>query len=164
MNSAYREIAERIRHELDDLSHLIDRARDSWESRYRFRNQHNAHLDSVALNLHGFHSGLERLFQLIARHVDGSLPQGDTWHRDLLYQMAEEWDSIRPAVISDVTASSLDEFRRFRHLVRNVYTFNLVPERIEPLIDRLPELWPQLHAELSAFADFLEDVANNQAT
>lgn len=27
------------------------------------------YLDSVALNLHGFYSGLERLFELVARHL-----------------------------------------------------------------------------------------------
>jgi len=42
------------------------------------------YLDSAALNLHGFYSGLERLFELIARHVDGAIPSGETWHRDLL--------------------------------------------------------------------------------
>jgi len=53
----------------------------------------------------------------------------------------------------------LDELRRFRHLVRNIYTFSLIPEKIEPLVSSLPELWSGLRAELLAFADFLEDVA-----
>lgn len=58
----------------------------------------------------------------------------------------------------------LDEFRRFRHVVRNVYTFNLVPEKMEPLISSLSKLWPQVRAELMAFADFLEELAQaNQA-
>jgi len=35
------------------------------------------YLDSAALNLHGFYSGLERLFELIARHVDGPFQWGD---------------------------------------------------------------------------------------
>ena len=39
---------------------------------------------------------------------------------------------IRPAVIGPESASALDELRRFRHLVRNVYTFNLVPEKMTP--------------------------------
>jgi len=43
--------------------------------------------------------------------------------------------------------------------LRNIYTFNLVPEKMDPLVSSLPELWPRLRAELLAFADFLEDVA-----
>jgi len=49
----------------------------------------------------------------------------------------------------------LDEFRRFRHLVRNVYTVNLVPDRMVGLVSALSELWPRLRAELLAFADFM---------
>ena len=73
--------------------------------------------------------------------------------------MTEDVTETRPAVISQKAGSTLDEFRRFRHLVRNVYTFNLVPEKMEPLIEALPELWSQLQAELLAFADFLEELA-----
>lgn len=116
-------------------------------------------MESVALNLHGFYSGLERLFELIARHVDRALPAGEGWHHDLLQQMTKEIAERRPAVMSPESASMLDEFRRFRHLVRNVYTFNLVPQKMEPLIAALPGLWNQVNAELVAFADFLEELA-----
>jgi hypothetical protein len=57
---------------------------------------------------------------------------------------------------------ALDEFRRFRHLVRNVYVFNLVPQKMSPLMVALPGLWQQLHAELSAFAGFLEEVGKSR--
>ncbi|MBI4639913.1 MAG: hypothetical protein HY731_04425 [Candidatus Tectomicrobia bacterium] len=56
------------------------------------------------------------------------------------------------------------EVRRFRHLVRNVYMINLVPEKIERLISALPRLWPQLQAKLLAFADFLEELARANDT
>ncbi len=58
--------------------------------------------------------------------------------------MASDIPDARPAVISAETATILDEFRRFRHLVRNVYTFNLVPEKMENLISILPTLWAHL--------------------
>lgn len=70
--------------------------------------------------------------------------------------MAHDLPSVRPAVISRENADTIDEFRRFRHLVRNVYTINLVPQKMERLMERLSELWPQLRAELLAFADYLE--------
>jgi hypothetical protein len=34
----------------------------------------------------------------------------------------------------------LDEFLRFRHLVRNVYTMNLVPDKMAGLMSALPGL------------------------
>lgn len=78
--------------------------------------------------------------------------------------MKKDIQETRPALISDESASVLDELRRFRHLVRNIYTFNLIPEKIEPLVSSLPESWSRLRAELLAFADFLEDVAEASET
>ena len=52
----------------------------------------------------------------------------------------------------------LDEFRRFRHLVRNMYTMNLTPDRIAGLISKLPDLWLRLRPELLVFADFLQEL------
>ena len=115
-------------------------------------------MDSVALNLHCFYSGLERLFELTARHVDCVVPSGETWHRDLLQRMLEDLPGVRPALVSLDNATKLDEFRRFRHLVRHVYTMNLTPDRMAGLISNLPELWPKLRSELLAFADFLEEL------
>lgn len=69
--------------------------------------------------------------------------------------MAEDLPDTRPAVISPENAATIDEFRRFRHLVRNVYTIDLAPEKMAGLMETLPEMWSQLRAELLAFADFL---------
>ena len=141
---------------MSDLEQVIARAERSWSQLHQEPSEPFAYVDSTALNLHSFYSGLEGLFELIARQVDHNLPAGETWHRDLLQQITEDLPSLRPAVISQETATTLDEFRRFRHLVRNVYTINLVPEKMGGLIEALPELWPKLRAELLAFADYLE--------
>lgn len=118
-------------------------------------------MDSVALNLHGFYSGIEKLFQLIAGKIDKNIPASKTWHRDLLQKMTEEVSNVRPAVINSCWLQKVDELRRFRHLVRNVYTFNIVPAKIEPIVDALPELWPHIKEELLAFADFLSAKKNS---
>ena len=158
MNGLFQELVERIRGEVPDLECVVQRALCAWPQAQRVSDAQTAYLDSVALNLH-FYSGLERLFELIARHVDRTLPAGETWHRDLLQQMAHEVADVRPAVIGQDTALVLDEFRRFRHLVRNVYTMNLVPKKMAGFMSALPGLWPRLRAEVLAFADFLEDLA-----
>lgn len=163
MKVVYEELAERIRDEMSDLEHLVQRALRAWKQTQEVPDE-QAFLDSVALNLHGFYSGLERLFELIARHVDDKPPAGETWHRDLLQQMGREIVDMRPAVIGQDSVLNLDEFRRFRHLVHNVYTMNLVPDKMAGLISVLPGLWSRLHAELLAFADFVEDLAQASQT
>ena len=74
-------LAIRIREVLVDLDRVVDRVTEGWK-----RSQSTSddfYLDSVALNLHGFYSGLERIFELIAIHVDGSRPEGENWHQTL---------------------------------------------------------------------------------
>jgi len=133
MSGLYFELAERIRGEIPDLERAVRRALQGWSQAQRMPDE-QAYLDSVALNLHSFYSGVERLFELIARHVDRALPDSKTWHRDLLQQMARDLVDLRPAVISQDSAQTLDEFRRFRHLVRNVYKMNLIPDKMAGLM------------------------------
>lgn len=156
MSRLYQNLVERIRGEVLDLEQVADRALQGWSMVQRAPAEQYAYVDSVALNLHSFYSGLERLFELIARHVDGRLPEGETWHRDLLGQMTQDLPDRRPAVISQESAARIDAFRRFRHVVRSAYTIDLIPEKMEGLMDALPGLWSKLQAELLAFADYLE--------
>ncbi|MEA1901604.1 MAG: antitoxin, partial [Thermodesulfobacteriota bacterium] len=79
-------------------------------------------------------------------------------------QMAEEITNVRPAVISPERIASLDHLRRFRHLVRNVYTFNLSLDKLKSLIADLPGLWLRVQAELLAFADFLSELSRPNQT
>jgi hypothetical protein len=117
MKKLYEEMVERIRGEASDLDRLVKRALMAWNQCKKLSREQEVYIDSVALNLHGFYSGLEHIFELIARHVDENIPSGDLWHRDLLMQMSQEQKDLRPAVISTASFSSLDELRRFRHLV-----------------------------------------------
>jgi hypothetical protein len=115
--------------------------------------------DGVALNLHGFYSGVEQVFEDIARTLDGGLPSGAEWHTSLLRQMTVEMTDLRPAVIQTGTRQCLDEYRGFRHIVRNVYAFNLRPSRLAELVMDAPGCCANLATDLLAFADFLEKTA-----
>jgi hypothetical protein len=103
---------------------------------------------------------LERIFELIAEQVDESTPAGGAWHRDLLDQMSQPTPEVRPAVISHSIADELDEFRKFRHLVRNVYTAHLDPARMQRMLIALPDLWKRLKSELTTFVEFLDQLSH----
>lgn len=144
----------RIRQELEELQRILKRINEGWE-RSR-RSEDDYYLDGVALNLHGLYSGFERIFAQIAETIDDDLPQGDDWHKLLLGQMKTDVPGIRPAVISTKMWDVLDDLRKFRHVVRNVYTHHLDPVRLGKLVKKSTESFEQLHAELSAFASFLD--------
>lgn len=147
-------LASRIRQELTELERVLARVGEGWQ-RAR-RSSDDFYLDAVALNLHGFYSGLERIFTLVAETIDGSMPKGENWHMLLLEQMTKEIPRVRPAVVSKKVAERLNEFRGFRHVVRNVYTYRFDPAKVEKLVASAPDLFLQVKSELSAFADFLE--------
>jgi hypothetical protein len=155
VSSCHRELAARIRAELKDVERVVERAQTAWGQARRSPDD-PAFIEAVALNLHSFYSGLERLFELLARHMDGVTLTGDSWHRDLLHRMAMEIAHLRPAVLSPDSLAALDQFRRFRHLVRKLYTFNLAPEKLADLMPTLLPTWKMVQAELLAFAEFVD--------
>ncbi len=134
MTSSEIVLAVRIRDEIADLDRAVARA-ITVRGRSKVSADQDYYLDAVALNLHSFYSEVGRLFELTARHIDQSVPNGEFWHQNLINQMAQEVVNVRPAMISAAVAAGLDEYRRFRHLVRNVYATNLVPAKMQGLLE-----------------------------
>lgn len=148
-------LAKRIAGELDQILRIACHVEEDWRNFPRTAD--DGYLKATAFDPHSFYTGLERVFRLTAGILDGSLPGGEGWHKQLLTQMALEIQGIRPAVISETTWDLLDEYLRFRHLVRNVYSFNLLPEKMQLLVGRLPAAVDQVTQDVLAFvALFLE--------
>ncbi|MFZ1632067.1 MAG: hypothetical protein WBD79_01485 [Anaerolineae bacterium] len=157
MNGIYRTIAGRIRAESQELARVVERTDRIWQQ--ALTSSDDYYVDATALNLHGFYAGLERLLEIIADGVDQAKPGGAHWHDELLRQMAAEIPGVRPPVLSQETRDRLDRYRGFRHVVRNAYTYNLDPEQIGVLVKQLAPTMARVAQELTAFADFLEQVA-----
>ncbi len=160
----YRIFRERIEAELAEAQRAAEKASQAHQLAQRGGQQAAFYLDSVALNLHGFYSGLERIFELIAREMDGSVPAGPTWHRELLTQMTLRVEGLRPAVLRPQTAQGLNEFLSFRHLVRSLYTWSFDPDRLAELIARLPHAMDEVRTDLAAFGEFLEGASRADET
>ncbi len=121
--------AKRIRDELEEIERVVSHVNRDCQK--FVTSGDDAYLKAVAYDLHGFYTGLERIFQSVADTIDDHIPVGHNWHKELLNQMASEIKNIRPALLSQESAELLDEYMRFRHRIRNIYSFNLLPERIK---------------------------------
>jgi hypothetical protein len=143
-----------IRENLAELDRVVQRITEAWKRSTTTGDDY--YLDSVALNLHGFYSGLERIFVLIAEVVDNYVPRGENWHQKLLQQMSLEVAGVRPAVISEGVYNRLNEYRGFRHVVRNIYTYRFDSIKIAKLVEAAPELFQEVKAEILAFVSFIE--------
>jgi hypothetical protein len=90
--------------------------------------------DSIAFKIHAVYTGLESIFQNIAKEIDGYVPSGDSWHKELLVLMANPLKD-RSAVITNETFLALSELRSFRHVIRSDYGAILDLSRVLELSD-----------------------------
>lgn len=160
----YRVVSARIRQELKELDQVTFRADRAIAAAKRQPGDQDLYIDSAALSLHDFYSGLERIFHYIASSVDASVPAGHEWHRELLRQMSLEIPKLRPGILSQESVNMLSEYLAFRHVVRNVYAFQFDPVRVERLVNGLPSVISKVKAALESFASFLEQIVNQTET
>ena len=127
-----RRLAAEIEHDLERLDQLRDELATAPGDDDTFT------LRARGSMLHDFYSGVERVFVRIAEELNGGVPQGERWHRQIITDMSLEIPDVRPAVIDAALAEDLVDYLRFRHLFRNVYGSTLDAKRMRPLEERLP--------------------------
>lgn len=154
MNPQAAILSARIDTELSELKLVVERTLQAWDK--AVKQDDDFYLDSVALNLHAFYSGLERIFEKLASTIDGAIPTAANLHQELLTQMQTEIPSLRPAIISYDLKEALEEYRGFRHVVRNVYTYHLKPEKLKLLVNNLEYTFKLASEELTGFGNFLK--------
>jgi hypothetical protein len=154
-------LAQRIRREIAELDRTVVVIQRYWRRAAISGPDQDAFVDAVALNLHAFYSGIEHILEAVAVEVDDGLPRGSAWHAELLDQMSLDLGDSRPAVLTPAQAEMLGEYRRFRHLIRNVYSSNLDPERIDPLVDAIEDRWGDVRRSLIDFAAFLDSTSSS---
>jgi hypothetical protein len=147
-------LAIRIRAELVDVAYVVERTQRLLTK--AIEQNDDDYYDGIALNLHSFYTAVERILEDIAREVDSSVPSGPEWHRDLLAQLSAEFPGVRPIVLQRSSRICLNEYRGLRHVIRNVYTFNLKPSCLKELVTMLPSCHNALVQDLDTFCKFLE--------
>lgn len=157
--SEIEEIAIEIEAELKKLAQLeADIARGSDELR-NDPDRADIHYSNLALKLHNFYTGCERIFRIIASELNHALPSSYDWHKRLLQRMSLEVAGRRPAVISEKLQRELEDFLAFRHVVRNIYGYELDPERMDRLLDKYPLTWETFRSEMARFIEWMRQLA-----
>lgn len=113
-------------------------------------------LGSLAMLLHSFYNGLENIFSRISRKIDGNMPDGEEWHKELLEQMAKQTKKREQIVISNNTCEDLKVYLGFRHFSRHAYAFDLDWNLMKDLVLRIAEIKKRVICEIKSFIDKLE--------
>jgi len=142
----------RLRAEIEQLSRNINSAPE-------FARQFQ---ENQAFKLHDFYNGCERIFRIVASELNGALPTGYDWHKRLLDRMAVAHEG-RPAFISNETTRMLEKYLGFRHVVRNIYGFELEIERVAQLVAQQPTVWEKFEADARQFVEWLRKIADQLA-
>ncbi|MGB3765162.1 MAG: hypothetical protein WA947_01280 [Phormidesmis sp.] len=114
--------------------------------------------ESLALKFHNFYTGCERIFSLISTALNGGVSKSADWHRRLLSRMTVDRED-RKAVITVETEKQLQEFLGFRHVVRNIYGFELDVEKLDRLLEKYPSTWNLIDRDIRLFIDWLRELA-----
>ena len=146
-----RRLAAEIEHELERLGQLRQ------ELAAAPRDDDTFTLRARGSVLHDFYSGIERVFVRIAEELNGGVPQGEQWHRQIITDMSLEIPDVRPAAITPDLARELGDYLRFRHVFRNVYGSLLAAERMRPLEERLPDVLTAFRTQIQAFLAWVVD-------
>ena len=102
--------------------------------------------------LQSFYNGVENILQTVAKRVDNSVPEGNSWHKELLLQMGRKND-FRNSVISQPTLELLLPYLGFRHVARHVYTFVLDWDKMQDLVWDLKDVWLVVKADVKLFLE-----------
>ncbi len=155
MNKKAAVIAGRLNSELIEINKIGDRILKQWEKAKTNDDEH--YVDAAAFNIQSFYTGLERIFQKIASGIDESMPSGSNWHHELLLQMASEIPGVRPPVISEELKNVLEDYLGFMHIVRNIYSYKINPEKVEVLVKKLPDALMKINTEIESISIHLQN-------
>ncbi len=104
--------------------------------------------------LHSFYTEIEKILKLIALDLDNKIPSSESWHRDLLSQMAAATEA-RPAVITTDLVMHLTKLLAFRHLFRGASIALMRWDKISPLVADVDGVHEETVRELNQFQHFL---------
>lgn len=130
------EVHERVQAELENIERVVG----EFPRQDSLAGLSSLELAGVATLIHNFYNGIENVLKQIVATYGKQLPDGLSWHRDLV-NIATSND-----IISETTAKELRRYLAFRHFFSHGYSFDLNEQRIAPLVKGIRET-------LAAFRD-----------
>jgi uncharacterized protein YutE (UPF0331/DUF86 family) len=88
----------------------------------------------AAALIHNFYNGVENIFKQLVISRSLTIPQGPSWHIDLIEIC------VANQIISRATSDMLKEYLGFRHFFSHAYSFDVDEERLAPLLEKIKDV------------------------
>lgn len=118
-----------------------------------------AQLINIGYYLHNLYNAFENIFLNIVNVFENQIKEKSRWHYSLQKRMALNIEDIRPKVISKETSNYLDELRRFRHIFRHSYDYEIDWERLKIVLKKAEKLQRIYQKEIRNFIGFLDKLS-----
>jgi hypothetical protein len=92
----------------------------------------------------------------VAEAFENHVPDTSRWHALLLERMNRDIEGIRPRLLGDEAVQALDELRRFRHIFRHPYHYDLESEGVKRALAQAHRLKRVYSKDLDRFVAFLD--------
>ncbi|MDP2929531.1 MAG: hypothetical protein Q8O01_05675 [Candidatus Omnitrophota bacterium] len=99
-------------------------------------------LAGIGALLHNFYNGIENVLKQVFRIKNIQILQGESWHRDLLLKAIEE------SILSEALSGELKRYLAFRHFFSHGYAIDLSPDRMEPLVSAVRDIFKKFKIEI----------------
>ena len=109
-------------------------------------------LIAIAMTLHSFYNGLERISSLFLDKFNDFIPSDSQWHKTLLKVMFGLNSKNINFIRSDLQ-NTVENYLSFRHLVRNIYCTELVWDRMKMLAENLEETWTMIKSDFESLLE-----------
>ena len=109
-------------------------------------------LSAAAMVLHSFYNGVENIILMIFKNFEEKLPSGNNWHIELL-EKATTQNGNRKIIFNSELKNQLEEYRKFRHIVRHTYNYKLNWTIMEGIMNNVNNVWNKIKESLIKFME-----------
>lgn len=132
-------------------------------SKISHKEDYDVYIESIALNLHSFYEGIESVFGKVMDFTGEEKPSGYDWHISLLERMTLPVQHLRPEVLSTHTAQELNSYRAFRHKIRHIYGFMIMPANVIELARKINKPFKDFKNDIHRFMHYMKKLAGEKS-
>ena len=108
-------------------------------------------LVGIGAFLQNIYTGMENILKQILLHQEISIPDSQTWHKDLLNL------AIKNNLITKETVDRIGQYLFFRHFFTHSYGFLIDEEKLKPLMDDISGVYKEFKKEIDEFLEKIND-------